>query len=128
MPKTHHPAVTAHDIQPPEMGDRIVHQLRRLRHLPHIGLEGHGVGAMGLDFGDDFFGRVPRVRVVDDDLGAAAPEVNGHGGADAAAGARDQGDFVVESEGGVGCHWVGSGEGGRGGGDNGWGGGVDGGA
>jgi len=107
VPKTHDPGVAAHDVEPAEMLHCIVHQLGRLRHLSDVGLEGDRVGSQALDLRHDFLRRFPRVGVVDDHLGAAAAEVDGHGGADATARAGDEGDFAIEAVRDVrGGHWV----------------------
>lgn len=107
VPKTHDPGVAAHDVEPAEMPHRIGHQRGRLRHLADVGLEGDRVGPQALDLRHDFLRRFPRVGVVDDHLGAAAAEVDGHGGADATARAGDEGDFAIEAVGDVrGGHWV----------------------
>ena len=102
MPKTHNPGVAAHDIQTAEMLHHVIHQPGRLRHLPDVGLDGHRAGPQALDLSHDLLGRLPRVGVVDDDFGAAAAELDRHGGADAASWAGDEGDFSVEAVGDVG--------------------------
>jgi hypothetical protein len=108
--KAHHPGVAADDVEAAKVLDRVIHQLGRLRHLSDVGLEGDRVRAQALDLRHHFLRRFPRVGVVDDDFGAAAAELDGHGGADAAARAGDEGDFSVQAVGDVGAgHFVGGG-------------------
>jgi len=97
MPKAHHPGIAAHDVQPPKMPDRLVHQTSSLRNNSNIGLNGDSIGAEGLDLGDDLLGGRLGGGVVDDHPRAAAGQLDGHGGADAAAGAGDEGDFAIQA-------------------------------
>jgi hypothetical protein len=83
MPETNHPGITADDVQPAKVLDRVVHQTSSLRNNSNIGLKGDSIGAEGLDLGNDLLGGGLGVGVVDDHLGAAAAELDGHGGADA---------------------------------------------
>lgn len=53
--------------------------------IRHVGLDGDGVAAGRLDLGDDFFGRLGAVGVVDDYLCATASELEGHFTADTSA-------------------------------------------
>ena len=124
MPKAHHPGIAAHDIQPPKVPDRLVHQTSSLSNNSNIGLKGDSIGAEGLDLGDDLLGRRLGGGVVDDHARAAAGQLDGHGGADAAAGAGDEGDFAIQAVrdvrggrlgvGGGGCHGAGWGPEGHG--------------
>ena len=57
----------------------------RLRHVGDVGLDGDAAAAHGLDLGDDGLGGGRAVGVVDDDVGAAAGELERHLLADAAA-------------------------------------------
>lgn len=100
--EAHDTRVATHNVEPAKVRDSVVHQLGRLRHIADIGLQRDGVGAERADLGDDFQRRGLRVRVVDDDFGAAAGQLDGHGGADAAAGAGDERDFTIEAVGEVG--------------------------
>ena len=62
--------VAADDVEAAEVGDGGVEQLDRLRDLADVGLEGDRVGTQAFDFGDDFFGVLGGVGVVDDDFSA----------------------------------------------------------
>jgi hypothetical protein len=61
-----------------------------------IGLDGEGLAAGGGDAGDDLRGGGGVARVVDDDGRAFGGEAGGDGGADAAGGTGDEGDFGEE--------------------------------
>lgn len=83
MPKTDNPRIAAHNVELAKVRNGFFHQLGRLRDLPHIGLEGDGVGPEGLDRGHDLVGRLARVGVIDDDLGTGAAELGSDSSADA---------------------------------------------
>lgn len=74
-------------------------ELLSLSDVADISLEGDGVTALALDVVDDLLGGVEGVGVVDDDLGAAAGELDGHGGTNATAGTGDKGDLALEGSG-----------------------------
>jgi hypothetical protein len=99
VPETHDPSIAAYDIEAAEVCHRLVHQFGRLGDISDVGLQSDGVGAEGFNLSDDFEGWGFRVRVIDDNFGAAACELDGHCGADAAARARNQRDFAVEAVG-----------------------------
>lgn len=94
--------VGADDVELAEVLDGEVHHLDGLGDVADVGLVGDGVGAHLLDVLDDLVGGVLGVGVVDDDLGAAAGELDGHGGTNATAGASDKGDLAIKT-GGVDC-------------------------
>jgi len=76
--------------------DGLVEELDGLVDVGDVGLDGHGLAAELLDLLDDLVGCVNGVGVVDNDLGAATCELEGHLGAHTAAGAGDEGDFASE--------------------------------
>lgn len=65
--------------------DGLVKELDDLVHVRHVGLDGGGVGARLLDGVDDLLGRLGAVGVVDNDLGAATTQLQGHFPADTTA-------------------------------------------
>nr|POE98246.1 hypothetical protein CFP56_64839 [Quercus suber] len=95
----HDAGVGADDVQLAEVLDGLGHELGGLGDVADVGLEGNGVAAFGLDALDDLVGGVGRVGVVDDDLGAAAGELGGHGRTDATAGTGDEGDLAIKAGG-----------------------------
>ena len=109
-----HARIVNHNIQPAELLHRLVEQLRHFRSLRHISLNGYGFAAGLLDLRDGCKGWLGRGGVIDDDAGTGVGERDGETGAEAAARARDEGDFAVEAEVGLivgdgahgGCCWV----------------------
>ena len=91
--------VGADNVELTEVGNSVVEELDGLADVGNVGLEGNGVGAVGLDLLDDLVGSLAGVGVVDDDLGTALSELSGHGGTDTTAGASDKGDLAVEGRG-----------------------------
>jgi hypothetical protein len=91
--------VGADDVELAEVLDGLVHHLDGLGDVADVGLDGDGVAAHLLDLLDELVGGLLGVGVVDDDLGAAAGELNGHRRANATAGAGDEGDLAIEAGG-----------------------------
>lgn len=77
--------VGADNVELTEVLDGLVEELDGLGDLTNVGLDGNGVGAVLLDLLDDLVGSVGGVGVVDDDLGTALAELNGHSLADTTA-------------------------------------------
>lgn len=102
------------DVEAAEVGERLVEEVRYLGDFGHVGLDGDSFAAGRLDRRHHFVRGRGAVGVVDDDAGAAFAELEGHGGAEAAAGAGYQGNFAVKAGGGLLGHdgLEGSGEGG----------------
>ena len=73
------------NVELPVVRDGGVEQLDRLRDVGHVGLDGDGVAASGLDLGNYLLGRGGRVGVVDHDGGAAGCELFGDAGSNATA-------------------------------------------
>ena len=105
-----HARVGADDVDAAEVRQRGLEEPRDLGDPRHVGLDGDGARARGLDLPHDARGVVEAFDVVDHDGGAAGAEFEGDAGADAAGGAGHEGDFAGEGGEGVG------GEGGGGGG------------
>ena len=97
-----HARVRAHNVYFSEVSDTLVEEARDFRHLGHVGLDGDGGGAEGVDLRADAVGAVEAFDVVDNDGGAAGAEFEGDARADAARGAGYEGDFAGE-----GGEWVG---------------------
>jgi hypothetical protein len=91
--------VGADNVELAEVLDGLVHHLDGLGDVADVGLDGDGVAAHLLDLLDELVGGFLGVGVVDDDLGAAAGELNGHRRANATAGAGDEGDLAIEAGG-----------------------------
>ena len=103
------PTVAHHDINLAKHLLCLCKQPVDLADLGHIRLDADGAGAIAerLDLLADFVGGGLGRSVVDDDRGAAAAELNSTAAPDAATGAGDEGDFVVEGGGGDGDDWLG---------------------
>ena len=97
-----HARVGADDVDFAEMLHAFVKEARDFGDFGHVGLDGEGVGAEGVDLRADAVGAVEAFDVVDDDGGAAGAEFEGDAGADSARGAGYEGDFAGEGGEGVG--------------------------
>ena len=100
--ETLHPAVRADDVDLAEVGFGLVEEAGDFGDLGDVGLDGVRGGAGGFDLRDDGLRAGEAFDVVDDDGGAAAAELEGDAGADAAGSAGDERDFAGEGAEGVG--------------------------
>lgn len=97
-----HARIRADNVDFAKVRNALVKEARDFRHFGHVGLDGDGGGAEGVDLRADAVGAVEAFDVVDDDGGAAGAELEGDAGADPARGAGYEGDFARE-----GGEWVG---------------------
>jgi uncharacterized oxidoreductase len=96
----HHARVVDQDIDGAEGRFGCIEQCLDRRRIGDVGLHGDGLAAGGRDRVHHGVGVFLFARVIDDDAQAVGGEPPGDGRADAARGARDDGDFVVD----IGAH------------------------
>lgn len=114
-----HARVGNDKVEVAKVRDGLFKQLRDRLGLADVGLDGDALGAQLGELLDDLFGGLGRAAVVDHHAGASLAQLEGDALADAAAGARDQGNLAGKGTGRVnsgagggrvecgGCHFVG---------------------
>lgn len=92
----HDSSIVHKDVQLAKLLYSLVEQTDDFRDASHVGLNRDCVTAGGFDIGDELFGFLSAVGIVDGDGSAGFGESFGDGAADAAGGAGDEGDFSFE--------------------------------
>ena len=96
------PCVGHHNVQFPEMADRLLEERYDFSRLGRVSGDGDSLGAEGLDFLDDGVGGARGVGVVDDQGGTTGGKLEGILTSHTTARAGDEGHFAVKAGGG-GC-------------------------
>ncbi len=84
------------EVEAGEAGGGFLDEAADFGDLAEVGGEGKGAAAQGFDFGGGGAGGDIRAAVVEDNVGAFAGQSQGHGAAEAACAAGDEGDAAVE--------------------------------
>jgi len=102
-----HTGVVNDNIELTEVLDGLVEHLGDLRDLGDVGLDGDGLAAILLDFGNSSQRWLRTGGIVDNDAGTTCRQGLGKASTKTTAGTSDQGNFAIKADAGLGVHiWL----------------------